>query len=97
MDIFGRGLVGIGILSLLHAGYSTVQYRTYLKLIEEDFSQVPVDVSNYCSSLLKEVIFAGRCKGGGKRESKGVRKSLFFVVINVVINELRHESRFRVI
>merc|ERR1712243_291899 len=45
MDIFGRGLVCIGILSLFHAAYSTVQYRTYLKLIEEDFLQVPIDIT----------------------------------------------------
>ena len=34
----------IGVLSLIHAGYSTIQYRTYLKLIEEDFANVPVDI-----------------------------------------------------
>jgi len=45
MDIVGRCLVCFGILSLLHAGYSTVQYRTYLKLIEEEFVRTPIDIS----------------------------------------------------
>ena len=44
MDIFGRFLICVGIISLLHAGYSTIQYRTYLKLIEDEFERIPIDV-----------------------------------------------------
>ena len=44
MDVLGRILICFGILSLLHAGYSTIQYKTYLKLIEEAFQYVPIDV-----------------------------------------------------
>ena len=46
MDVLGRCLVTFGILSLLHAGFSTIQYRTYLKLIEEELKSIPVDVSH---------------------------------------------------
>ena len=46
MDVLGRCLVAFGILSLLHAGFSTIQYRTYLKLIEEELKSIPVDVSH---------------------------------------------------
>jgi len=45
MDVLGRCLITIGILSLLHAGFSTIQYRTYLKLIEDEFQKLPIDVS----------------------------------------------------
>lgn len=44
MDGLGRILICFGIISLLHAGYSTIQYKTYLKLIEEDFHYLPIDV-----------------------------------------------------
>ena len=46
MDILGRILLSVSIISLLHAGFSTIQYKTYLKLIEEDFQHIPIDVSN---------------------------------------------------
>ena len=49
MDVLGRCLVTIGIVSLIHCGYSAIQYRTYLKLTEEEFASVPIDVSNYFS------------------------------------------------
>eukprot|EP01135_Chromosphaera_perkinsii_P003080 Nk52_evm27s234 gene=Nk52_evmTU27s234 len=36
MESSGKTLAVIGFVSLLHAGYSAVQDRTYLKLIGED-------------------------------------------------------------
>jgi len=45
MDIIGRFFVSIGIISLAHAGYSAIQYRTYLKLIEDDFVAIPIDIT----------------------------------------------------
>lgn len=33
-----RVLVIIGILSLIHAGYSAAQHRSYLRLVEQDFT-----------------------------------------------------------
>ena len=33
-----------GILSLAHAAYSAIQFKTYLKLTEEDFVSLPIDV-----------------------------------------------------
>ena len=44
MTFFGRALVTFGIVSLIHAGYSAVQYKTYLKLTEEEFVTLPADV-----------------------------------------------------
>lgn len=44
MSFIGRALVTFGIISLIHAGYSAVQYKTYLKLTEEEFVNLPVDV-----------------------------------------------------
>ena len=54
MDILGRILLSVSIISLLHAGFSTIQYKTYLKLIEEDFQHIPIDVSNKILSSYKE-------------------------------------------
>eukprot|EP00795_Rhopilema_esculentum_P012003 gene12003-2586_t len=44
MSFFGKVLVTVGILSLVHAGYSAVQFKTYLKLKEEDFASLPTDI-----------------------------------------------------
>lgn len=51
MDILGRMLVTIATLSLIHCGYSSIQYRTYLKLIEEDFQAIPIDVSKFIFTI----------------------------------------------
>ncbi|KAL3839684.1 hypothetical protein ACJIZ3_024275 [Penstemon smallii] len=34
----------IGVLILLHAAYSTIQYRTLLKITDEQFSGAPINV-----------------------------------------------------
>jgi len=34
----------IGIMSLIHSGYSAVQYKIYLKLTEEEFVNLPGDI-----------------------------------------------------
>ncbi|KAL5709987.1 hypothetical protein ACHQM5_020604 [Ranunculus cassubicifolius] len=34
----------IGVLILAHAAYSTIQYRGYLKILEEEFSGPPLNV-----------------------------------------------------
>ncbi|KAF9596170.1 hypothetical protein IFM89_007488 [Coptis chinensis] len=39
---FGIGIVGV--LILFHAAYSTIQYRTLLKILEEEFSSPPFQV-----------------------------------------------------
>eukprot|EP00112_Aurelia_sp_Birch-Aquarium-sp1_P012268 Seg258.3 transcript_id=Seg258.3/GoldUCD/mRNA.D3Y31 product="Membrane magnesium transporter 1-B" protein_id=Seg258.3/GoldUCD/D3Y31 len=44
MSLFSKSLVSFGILSLIHAGYSAVQFKTYLKLTEEEFVTLPVDI-----------------------------------------------------
>jgi len=37
-------LFSVGLLSLLHAAYSAAQYRTYLRLTEQEFTSLPLDV-----------------------------------------------------
>ncbi|KXJ25135.1 membrane magnesium transporter 1 [Exaiptasia diaphana] len=48
MIILGRILVFIGLVAILHAGYSAVQCRTYYKLLEEEFTSLPVDIFIQC-------------------------------------------------
>eukprot|EP00794_Sanderia_malayensis_P005308 gene5308-5977_t len=44
MSLLGRCLVAFGIISLAHAGYSAIQFKTYLKLTEEEFVKLPIDI-----------------------------------------------------
>lgn len=40
-----RVLVIVGILSLIHSGYSAAQHRSYLRLVEQDFTGLlPLDI-----------------------------------------------------
>ncbi|XP_031554894.1 membrane magnesium transporter 1-like [Actinia tenebrosa] len=48
MIILGRILVFIGLIAILHAGYSAVQCRTYYKLLEEEFTSLPIDIYIQC-------------------------------------------------
>ena len=41
---FDKVCVGIGLLSLLHAAYSAAQHRTYLRLTEQEFTLLPLDI-----------------------------------------------------
>lgn len=44
----GHVMVAIGLVAILHAGYSAVQCRTYYKLLEEDFTGLPSDIVWQC-------------------------------------------------
>ncbi|GAB6020034.1 hypothetical protein CHUAL_002781 [Chamberlinius hualienensis] len=35
---------GIGFLSLIHSAYSAAQHRTYLRITEEEFTSLPLDI-----------------------------------------------------
>ncbi|XP_023210439.1 ER membrane protein complex subunit 5 [Centruroides vittatus] len=37
-------LVIVGLLSLIHAAYSAAQHRSYLRLTEQEFTQLPLDI-----------------------------------------------------
>ncbi len=40
----GKLLLTIGLVGLSHAAYSATQHRTYLRLTEREFSQLPIDI-----------------------------------------------------
>ncbi|XP_015909188.1 ER membrane protein complex subunit 5 [Parasteatoda tepidariorum] len=40
----GRIAIVIGLLSLIHSGFSAAQHRSYLRLIELGFDYLPVDI-----------------------------------------------------
>jgi membrane magnesium transporter 1 len=40
----GKLLLIVGILGLCHAAYSAAQHRTYLRLTEQNFSNLPIDI-----------------------------------------------------
>lgn len=40
--------VSIGLLTLAHAAYSAAQHRTYLRLTEQEFVSLPLDVVLQC-------------------------------------------------
>merc|ERR1712029_697088 len=44
----GRTLVCAGILIVLHAGFSSAQHRTYLRLSELPYEGLPVDITAQC-------------------------------------------------
>ena len=41
---FDKLLMIVGLLALLHAAYSAAQHRSYLRLTEQDFTSLPVDI-----------------------------------------------------
>ncbi|KAK7277521.1 hypothetical protein RJT34_22535 [Clitoria ternatea] len=41
----GFGVGFVGVLILFHAAYSTIQYKTLLKITEDEFSGAPVNMA----------------------------------------------------
>lgn len=37
-------LITIGLISLVHAAFSAAQHRSYLRLVEEEFTNLPLDI-----------------------------------------------------
>jgi hypothetical protein len=40
----GKSIILFGLAGLTHAAYSATQHRTFLRLTERDFSQLPIDI-----------------------------------------------------
>lgn len=40
----GKLFITLGLLSLIHAGYSAAQHRSFLRLTEQTFHHLPVDI-----------------------------------------------------
>merc|ERR1712216_173065 len=45
----GMLLLLAGLVMLAHAGYSTIQYRKYLRMVDQDFNGSPYDVHIGCA------------------------------------------------
>ncbi|CRL00588.1 CLUMA_CG013848, isoform A [Clunio marinus] len=41
---FQKLVLGCGLLSLAHAAYSAAQHRTYLRITEQEFTTLPLDI-----------------------------------------------------
>jgi len=48
MQSFSRFCIFFGILLLFHSGYSAVQHKTYIKLTEQPFVGLPLDITIEC-------------------------------------------------
>ncbi|XP_053675327.1 ER membrane protein complex subunit 5 [Anopheles nili] len=44
MAIFNKIQIVLGFLFLLHAAYSAAQHRAYLRITEQEFSELPIDI-----------------------------------------------------
>ena len=40
----GKFLVVVGLLALFHAAYSAAQHRAYLRMTEQEFTRLPLDI-----------------------------------------------------
>jgi hypothetical protein len=45
---FDKLVVCFGLITLAHSAYSAAQHRTYLRLTEQDFTSLPVDILLQC-------------------------------------------------
>ncbi|VDI59286.1 ER membrane protein complex subunit 5-like [Mytilus galloprovincialis] len=45
---FSKICVILGLLAMAHAAYSAAQHRTYLRLTEQEFTSLPLDIILQC-------------------------------------------------
>ncbi|XP_061194905.1 ER membrane protein complex subunit 5-like [Saccostrea echinata] len=45
---FSKICVFFGLAAMLHAAYSAAQHRTYLRLTEQEFTTLPIDIIVQC-------------------------------------------------
>ncbi|XP_053663123.1 ER membrane protein complex subunit 5 [Anopheles marshallii] len=57
MAIFNKIQIVVGFLSLLHAAYSAAQHRAYLRITEQEFSQLPIDIIFQAIASLIYIIY----------------------------------------
>ncbi|XP_033637782.1 membrane magnesium transporter 1-like [Asterias rubens] len=68
MATFSSVTLLVGFLGLAHAGYSAAQHRTYLRLTEQEFTRLPIDIICQCLISLLFTIYgvlniAGQFRG----------------------------------
>ncbi|XP_060082683.1 ER membrane protein complex subunit 5-like [Ylistrum balloti] len=45
---FHKTCVVVGLLAMAHAAYSAAQHRSYLRLTEQEFTKLPIDIIIQC-------------------------------------------------
>ncbi|VDN87555.1 unnamed protein product [Brugia pahangi] len=72
LSIF-RGICLVGLISLLHCAYSAAQHRFYLRLTEQPFTQLPLDIIVQTIVSLIAFLYSATCIAG---EFQPVRSDL---------------------
>ncbi|CAG2170779.1 unnamed protein product [Oppiella nova] len=57
-DLWYKYVIAMGLLSLLHSGYSAAQHRSYVRLVEQEFNGPPEDIVIQCVVSLLVTIAA---------------------------------------
>ncbi|XP_035774194.1 membrane magnesium transporter 1-like [Anopheles albimanus] len=57
MAFFSKLQILLGFLSLLHAAYSAAQHRAYLRITEQEFTQLPIDIVFQAIASLLLIIY----------------------------------------
>ncbi|KAI9209900.1 magnesium transporter [Polychytrium aggregatum] len=66
-NLLGYALYAVGILALLHSGYSAIEHLAYLKLVDKHESHLPIEIVVECLAsiflcILGAVYVAGDLK-----------------------------------
>ncbi|XP_041378843.1 ER membrane protein complex subunit 5-like [Gigantopelta aegis] len=48
MGFYHNVCVTLGLIALAHAAYSAAQHRTYIRLTEQEFTRLPLDILLQC-------------------------------------------------
>uniref|UniRef100_A0A915PN86 Uncharacterized protein n=1 Tax=Setaria digitata TaxID=48799 RepID=A0A915PN86_9BILA len=59
-----RGVCLVGLISLLHCAYSAAQHRFYLRLTEQPFTQLPLDITVQTIVSLVAFVYSATCIAG---------------------------------
>ncbi|GFR00813.1 membrane magnesium transporter 1 [Trichonephila clavata] len=69
---FGNFCIFLGLVSLIHAAYSAAQHRAYLRLIEQTFEHLPLDIVAQTILSLVLTIWAVTVIAGDFKEIRAV-------------------------
>ena len=68
----GKFLIYSGILLLIHAAYSAAQHRSYLRLSEQEFTSLPIDILIQAVVSLVLTCYGVVCVVGNFREIRAL-------------------------
>ncbi|XP_054163876.1 ER membrane protein complex subunit 5-like [Oppia nitens] len=57
-DLLYKYMMALGLVSLLHSAYSAAQHRSYVRLVEQEFTGLPQDIVVQCLVSLLVTIAA---------------------------------------